>query len=268
MRLPLKNIFLLLLITCSALCACKKENEREDLTSHTYKTDQAISTSPKVNFKGIHKVLIMGNSLTIHNYYPSLGWYQTCGMAASSEQKDYVHLLTSKIRSVNPNEVVKYGRIGDFELNFSNYDTSFFTENSAFKPDLIIIQIGENINDDDALSLGLRNYIVTLVNSLKKNKDVTICLTNSFWPNQYINGEIEAACTIGKYRLVNIADLYADRSNTGDGFFVHPGVANHPGDKGMNIIADRIWNVIASASYPVAPTFEYIPTHFSLQHLN
>lgn len=261
----MKNILLILFITCCALNACKKEKDTEYITSDSDKTHYTPSTFTQVNFRGINKVLIMGNSLTIHNSYPSLGWYQSCGMAASCEAKDFVHLLTTKIHNVNPYARIKYGRIGDFELNFWNYDTTFFTENISFKPDLIIIQIGENIDDDKARSQGLRNHIVELVNRVKKDEHVTVCLTNDFWPNKYVSAEIEAACRMENYLLVNIADLYADRSNTGDGFFAHPGVANHPGDKGMNIIADRIWNTIASASYPITPTSENIPTDISLE---
>lgn len=264
----MKNKLLLLLITCCALTACKKENATEDIISDNFKPNYTIETIAPVNFQGINKVLIMGNSLTIHNSYPSLGWYQNCGMAASSQEKDYVHLLTSKIQSVNPKAIVKYGRIGDFELNFWKYDTTFFTENIRFKPDLIIIQIGENIDDDKALTLGLRNHIVGLVNRIKKNDHVTVCLTNSFWPNKNISNEIKTACQMGNYLMVNVAELYADRSNTGDGFFSNQSVANHPGDKGMKNIADRIWNTIASASYPVAyppEKPENVPVHSSLQ---
>ena len=95
-------------------------------------------------------------------------------------EKDFVHLLTAKAQQVNPKIQVKYGRIGDFEPNFSNYDINLFKDYIEFKPELIIIRMGENMDDETAVKLRMRNHLIRLVEDLRKNKDVVICVTNSF----------------------------------------------------------------------------------------
>ena len=53
---------------------------------------------------GTHRVLFVGNSITRHEPNPSLGWYGDWGMAASSKEKDYVHLVVAELDK-------KYGKV-------------------------------------------------------------------------------------------------------------------------------------------------------------
>ena len=39
------------------------------------------------------RVLILGNSITLHEIKTEIGWENNWGMAASSEDKDYVHSI-------------------------------------------------------------------------------------------------------------------------------------------------------------------------------
>lgn len=58
-------------------------------------------------------ILVKGDSISSHawNEYPrkNLGWDRECGMAASSEEKDYIHLLADAILAVMPEQRIRLG---------------------------------------------------------------------------------------------------------------------------------------------------------------
>jgi hypothetical protein len=61
------------------------------------------------------RILFLGNSLTLHGPKPEIKWTGNWGMAASAQDKDYVHLLTAAIngqRTSGPLGVM-IERIGD-----------------------------------------------------------------------------------------------------------------------------------------------------------
>jgi hypothetical protein len=41
------------------------------------------------------RILILGNSITLHGPWEAGGWKHPCGMAAGVPEKDYVHLLVA-----------------------------------------------------------------------------------------------------------------------------------------------------------------------------
>lgn len=43
------------------------------------------------------KILILGNSITLVEANPEIGWYGHYGMAASTKSKDYSHILIKKL---------------------------------------------------------------------------------------------------------------------------------------------------------------------------
>ncbi len=75
-------------------------------------------TGKHLKLHNLKNILFLGNSITYHDYCPSIGWYGQYGMAASSIDNDYVHIL-QKWFGDDKNYMVK--NIADFErepLNF------------------------------------------------------------------------------------------------------------------------------------------------------
>lgn len=62
-------------------------------------------------------VVCLGNSITKHPYLPDVEWYGDWGMAASSPEKDYCHVLQKKLKEYNPESKVIPCTIVPFEKN-------------------------------------------------------------------------------------------------------------------------------------------------------
>ena len=66
------------------------------------------------------RILFAGNSITKHSPRPAMGWLNDCGMAASDEAHDYVHLLLDRIRRYDPNPAWAIAQVGSYEANLWN----------------------------------------------------------------------------------------------------------------------------------------------------
>lgn len=65
-----------------------------------------------------------------------------------------------------------------------------------------------------------------------------------FWENAEIDDAIKKVCGKTGELLVELGDLGKDTKMKAIGLFAHSGVAAHPGDKGMEAIAERIFDKI------------------------
>lgn len=224
--LELLNMKQILILTALIwlLIACKKEPA----------TNAApIKPLPFTN------ILIMGNSITFSAANPSIGWNGSWGMAASTEEKDYVHLLAAKFKQSNAQAVVQATNISQFELNSATYD--FDKELKSYrdsKPDLLIIRIGENVDSKfDSVAFAKR-YQALLAYMKTENPNLKILAAGSFWPDRdYIN------VILSRYTpYVSLSFLGNNTSNYAfDMKNVSDAVKGHPGDKGMQGIAETIW---------------------------
>jgi lysophospholipase L1-like esterase len=192
------------------------------------------------------RVLILGNSITWHGAKASVGWAGNWGMAASSAEKDYVHLLEARVRRNYPNTSFKTGNIAaTFERQFWKYNVRDFKSFSDFNADLIILVIGENISDTLAVKHGLDNRLEQFIRELSTEKNVKVCLVGSFWPNQHIDQIMKTTAERNNWLYVDLQGLYKERNkNTAIQQYADKGVGMHPSDPGMEGIADRIWNGI------------------------
>ncbi len=195
---------------------------------------------------GWRKVLFLGNSITKHGPKADIDWAGNWGMAASAEAKDYVHLVTKALgeRSGSAPEVM-VKNIADFERASAGYDiVGKMMDAFEFGADLIIIAIGENVpalkSEEDKAQF--KSSLTKLLAGLKANKQPTLVVRSCFWANKAKDEALRQACSEAGGIFVDIGGLGKDEGNyaRSERAFKSQGVANHPGDKGMQAIADAL----------------------------
>jgi hypothetical protein len=201
------------------------------------KKNQATQpTKPVIPSLIFKNVLILGNSITYSPASPSIGWNNNWGMAATVADSDYVHLLTAKFKKASPDCVVTATNISPFEFDWTTYniDANLHTFKDL-NPDLIILRIGENVNQVplDTASFGaayksLINYFGT--------KPVILGV-GSLWSRPVTDA------VMAKYaQFFTLAPIGNDPTIYSFGLWTNFAVEQHPGNKGMRLIADSIWS--------------------------
>lgn len=205
-----------------------------------------LPAKPMIGKLAASKVLFLGNSITLHGPAPSIGWTGNWGMAASSEDKDYVHLVTAdltKSAGATPETMVR--NIADFERGHDKFEiASEYKAELEFQADLIIVAIGENVPDlstDDARAK-YSTAFAKLLAELKRNGKPSLFVRSSFWANAAKDDIMRKASADAGATFIDISKLGGDPSNSASSErkIDHAGVAAHPGDKGMRAIANAI----------------------------
>jgi len=167
-------------------------------------------------------------------------------MAATAEDKDYVHLVVAalgKSQGETPQFLVK--NVVDFERGYGTYDVAKSLKDALeFKADLIVVALGENVPKfpsaaDEAL---FKASLLKLLQTFQANSQPALVVRSCFWPNSAKDRVLKADCEAVAGTWVDIGGLNSDPSNSAlsEGHFKDPGVAKHPGDKGMVAIAQAI----------------------------
>ena len=193
------------------------------------------------------RMLVIGNSIMFSPPLPDLGWHNSNGMAASAPEKDFVHLLTADLETLDKSLIVKLQDGGNFEQNFGATDYSsdeFLPLIRAFKPDLIVVRIGENMNESRVPLFNLESQYRTLLEKLASvNQPSKIVCTTSVWYHPQADAVIRKVAAEKEYSLVDLSCMVG-QSQYFASQYTHPGVAAHPNDAGMQRIADLIWEKI------------------------
>lgn len=223
--MKVSNIYILL-IALVAICSCNTSNVESGNTK-------------------IGKVLILGNSIVAHDPAPEIGWYHDWGMAASSRDSDFVHILSSNIHQIDTSVMVLSGNLSVYENNYDTYNIEQLIDYRNFKADMIIIKISENVTYQEGMEQTFINSYNKLLEYLAPSDSTVKIIVEGFWPTP-VNDMIKRYADNNNLIFVKLADLYVnDKTNTAIGLFEHEGVGRHPSDKGMRNIADRIWSQIS-----------------------
>lgn len=193
------------------------------------------------------KVVIIGNSIVRHGPNEALGWKGDWGMAASAQEFDFVHQLESKIQSVHPETKVVGLNLSAFERDYVNFPLSEL--DPLRDADVLVFKLSENVDPALITKQDFKGHYVRILESLSTQKQVRIVLTDGFWPSP-VNDVVREIAKERNYPFVQLHDLFQDSTMTAKGLFEHQGVANHPSDKGMSAIADRIWEKLAPYFLP------------------
>lgn len=228
--------------------------------------------SEKIAAKKI-KLATYGNSIHRHGVAESIGWYNVWGMAASAEEKDYVHRLIwylgQKYGEDNVVHVWGQGQ-SSFETyapsQTADYDyTDYLAGLTEFaareKPDIVTVQYGENGGDMPAASW--QNALTQFVEALQRGyPDTIVLITCPFWGGA---GKVPGAKAAAAALDIPLADIsvYGKAEYEAIGLFEHHGVSIHPGDAGMEAIAKLMFDRLNPyMTERIDPTIEYsvIPT--------
>jgi alpha-galactosidase len=206
----------------------------------------ALLCAGMVQAADVQKILFLGNSITLHGPNKGIGWDGNWGMAASSADKDYVHVVTKALAKKDgsaPQTMVR--NIAAFERQYGTFDTAALVkETSAFGADLIVVAIGENVPalTNEVCKALFAEKTAALLKSIKGDSKPLVVVRSCFWASAPKDEALKKASQEVGGVYLDIGALGKDEKNfaRSEREFKHKGVANHPGDKGMQAIADAI----------------------------
>ena len=219
--------------------------ESKNAAANTVKAYGQVDVNKYVsifNRGGKKKVMFFGNSITRHEPNASIGWHGDWGMAASSIDKDYVHLVVAELdkRYGKVDYCIAQGAAWEWEYpHTEDVFEQYYSKVREFNADIVIIRIGENITAKKHLDIDCKPYFAKIVDLLVGSNAEKVIITDMFWYSVY-NDCFREVCEEKGYTFCHLTDLEENESTMAKGLFEHKGVAGHPGDYGMQCIADRI----------------------------
>ena len=215
------------------------QNFQENIVPSLGQNSQVVFIYNNQNSK--LRILFVGNSITKHAPKPSIGWNRDCGMAASSIEHDYVHLIVKKIMD-QYDKNVSYGiaQVAQYERTFFERGPECdYEEAKKFSANIIIMFYGANVSKEYdtmknppktfAKAYGdMRNYLAS--------DNTAVYHSMGFYIRPVLD---EAKLAVAEEN----GDKYIDISDIRNLPETH-GQFNHPGDLGMQMIADRFFEAI------------------------
>jgi hypothetical protein len=213
-----------------------------------------VTSEPEVKVSSIRRILFLGNSITLHGPKPDIGWTGNWGMAASSEDKDYVHLVTRELaKTIGTPPEIRVANIADFERNYADYDVDGQMKDLfAFDPDLVVLAIGENVPSLDSAEAKMRfkSGVLKILKCALARRHPLVVVRSCFWASEAKDQMLEEACQEVGGIFVNAGPLGQEAANAArsERAIAHDGVAGHPGDRGMQALAEAITQAVKAHS--------------------
>jgi hypothetical protein len=214
------------------------------------------------------RILFLGNSITFSKANPDIGWMGNWGMVARSADKDYAHRVVSNIAKLNGGvepvmKAVNVYFYGQYEQKYASFDVAAnMAELLAFKPDVLVVELGENVESltTKEQQAAFAKSFLNLLETFQRNSHPTIFVRNVWWPDAVKDVILKRATEKVGGVWVDLGNLRSDPKNiaTSMNLFSHVGVADHPSEQCMEVIADKMWEAmkkhgrVEQASTPAA----------------
>lgn len=201
-----------------------------------------------------HNVLCIGNSITLHQPLDKVNWYSRNGMVASKPEFDYCHVLESKLKKLNNKSSVTPVDVASWERDF-NASLDSLLHDVIQDKDIIVIRLGENVDGDNINKFSKElPRLIEYCQQYSKH----IVITGLYWSHLQKEMAIVENAKNFKLKYVPIDwiwDLYKKECSPkeGDTLYDTNGkqyqikgnfITKHPNDKGMEMIADCIYNAL------------------------
>ena len=191
------------------------------------------------------RILIIGNSITLHGVRADIGWHGNWGMAATKPEYDYVHKLYEYLQRDGFDVCIRVRQaVQEWECCYPKNDVlNAFVEDREFEADILLFRLGENIQaeyiekpiDETELFTKMKELVEFVI---PQGKAV---YSTCFWETKWSDACIRKLAAERKESVVELGTLSLDPAMKALNDFEHWGVANHPGDKGMQAIADLLY---------------------------
>lgn len=204
-----------------------------------------------------NKVLLLGNSLLL-GFSTDGSHGAPFGLTASNPQSDWAYLLTEKLKLKSSNVTINKLHDAKFEQSESDSASESYISNEFAQAnkgnDLVIVQIGDNVNTT-LRHQTFRNNFSKLITAIRASNPTADIVVAGSWFNgggieswlqsqaevlHYIFVPLSDLCTSGNMATVGDTVTFADGTQT----TVTSTIRTHPGNKGMQAIADRIYGYL------------------------
>ncbi|MBR3893890.1 MAG: SGNH/GDSL hydrolase family protein [Clostridia bacterium] len=191
------------------------------------------------------RLLCVGNSITWHGYKEDIGWLGDWGMAASAKEKDYVHRLADKLSRKYGDVEICIAQLAEWECGYAQGPSLLeekWNEARDFAADIVVIRLGENMKRDAAPAC--KPDFEKMIQYFLKNERALVVVSDDFWKNDVRDAMIREIAEEQGYAFCHIGDLEDDPRTMAIDEYEHRGVGLHPSDYGMELIAQRLFDVI------------------------
>ena len=223
----------------------ENKDKYAQMGKNTVDSKEQLKESDIIKFDNLggtgRRFMFVGNSITLHGVKPEIGWNNEWGMAASAKEKDYVHRLEKMISEKEPNAAFCICQVARWERNYktSNEVYPLFESARDFNADVIVFRCIENCTAKEFEADVFERELDAFLGYLNVTGKAKIIITTGFWHHPG-DGILRSYAEKMGYPCVELGDLGELNEMKAIGLFDHSGVANHPGDLGLQMIAERI----------------------------